>query len=80
MKGPTRQDCVDAVVLFVKYRIDYSKKWGVSDAAGYRRFVKKGEFKAFTTVPGLLNKYCIFQEETAVAGGIYTFINRDCMN
>ena len=77
---PTRQDIEKAVVLDVRFILDFTVIPEMNNAEAYRNWGRSGGQAPWAEVPGLRSKYFTLNEETNEAGGFYTFFSREALD
>jgi len=77
---PTKQDIEKAVVLDVRFTLDFTVIPEMNSAEAYRNWGRSGGQAPWAEVPSLRSKYFTLKEETSEAGGFYTFFNLEALD
>ena len=79
-KKPSQEAITKAVVLDVRFVLDFTVMPEMDSANAYRAWGRSGGQAPWAEVPGLRSKYFTFNEETQEAGGFYTFFNKQALD
>jgi len=77
MTAPGHDDMVAAKILYVKMKMDYTKKPDIKSLSDLRGFL--GDAKGtepWAALPGLRHKYFTYNNETETCGGVYVFYSQ----
>ena len=77
---PTQQEIEKAVVLDVRFTLDFTVIPEMNSLDAYRSWGRGGGPSPWAEVPGLRSKYFTLNEETNEAGGFYTFFNKEALD
>ena len=75
--APTAQDMLDAKLLYVKLKMDYTTNPELTSVDGLKYVLGEGGATTpWAELPGLRHKYFVYNEETQTCSGVYVFFDK----